>query len=75
VQLHDLRRTAASWIAQEGYSGLAIKKLLNHTLEGPTAIYARLNLTIVREAIEWYSEAILEAVGGVSKLFGSTPIS
>jgi integrase len=64
VVLHDFRRTAASWIAQAGYSEIVIKALLNHTLEGATAVYTRMQPEAVREAVEAYGQSILEASRG-----------
>jgi integrase len=68
VQLHDLRRTAASWLAQGNYSPFVVKKLLNHSVKGPTGIYARMDTGSVREAVEWYGEAIIEAVDGKNSI-------
>lgn len=41
LKLHDLRRTAASMMAQMGVSEFEIGKVLNHTNESVTAIYNR----------------------------------
>ena len=64
VVLHDFRRTAASWLAQAGYSELVIKKLLNHTVRGPTSIYARMDPGAVREAVEDYGRRVMAAARG-----------
>lgn len=52
VRLHDLRRTLGSWLAASGYSLPLIGRALNHSNVSTTAIYARLNLDPVREALE-----------------------
>lgn len=64
VTLHDFRRTAATWIAQSGYSELVIKKFLNHTLHGVTSVYARMQPGAVREAVEDYGRKIMAAKAG-----------
>lgn len=64
VVLHDFRRTAASWLAQAGYSELVIKKLLNHTLQGATSVYARMDPGAVREAVKDYGRRITAAARG-----------
>ncbi len=40
-KLHDLRRTAASMMAEMGISEFEIGKVLNHTNESVTAVYNR----------------------------------
>lgn len=67
VVLHDFRRTAASWLAQAGYSELVIKKFLNHTVDGVTGIYARLRPEAVRGAVEEYGRQVMGAVRGESE--------
>lgn len=52
VRIHDLRRTLGSWLAAGGYSLPLIGKALNHTSVATTAVYARLNIDPVREALE-----------------------
>jgi len=42
VRLHDLRRTLGSWLAQSGNSLHLIGRVLNHSSQSTTAIYARL---------------------------------
>ena len=64
VVLHDFRRTCASWLAQSGYSELVIKKILNHTVEGVTGVYARLRPEAVRGAIEEYGRQVVAAAHG-----------
>lgn len=52
VRLHDLRRTLGSWMVAAGASLPLIGKTLNHSQPSTTAIYARLELDPVREALE-----------------------
>jgi integrase len=68
VQLHDLRRTAASWLGQAGYSELIIKKLLNHSFRGVTKVYTHLPPDAVRDAVEWYGEKLMSAAEGTLRL-------
>ena len=64
VVLHDLRRTGASWLAQSGYSAMVIRKILNHTDDSVTGIYARLRPEAVRAAIEDYGRQVMAARTG-----------
>jgi integrase len=64
VRIHDLRRTLGSWLAASGYSLPLIGKTLNHSNESTTAIYARLQLDPVREALERNAEAMFGVVAG-----------
>lgn len=52
VRIHDLRRTTGSWLASHGTNIAVIQKVLNHSQLATTAIYARMNLAPVREALE-----------------------
>ena len=61
VRFHDLRRTVGSWLAGSGESLHLIGKVLNHRDVSTTAIYARLNLDPVRQALERNAEKMLEA--------------
>jgi integrase len=60
VTIHDLRRTCASWLACNG-ANLAIigRGVLNHTSLAHTAIYARLNVSPVTQALEENSVRML----------------
>lgn len=51
LRIHDLRRTAGSWMAQAGYSRDVIGKLLGHRSFAATGVYARVNLGAVRDAL------------------------
>jgi integrase len=61
VRFHDLRRTVGSWLAGSGESLPLIGKVLNHRDVSTTAIYARLNLDPVRQALERNAAKMLEA--------------
>jgi integrase len=61
VRFHDLRRTVGSWLAGSGESLNLIGKELNHRDVSTTAIYARLNLNPVRQALERNASKMLEA--------------
>ncbi len=61
VRFHDLRRTVGSWLAASGESLHLIGKVLNHRDVSTTAIYARLNLNPVRQALERQATKMLEA--------------
>ena len=61
VRFHDLRRTVGSWLAANGESLHLIGNVLNHRDVSTTAIYARLNLTPVRQALERQASHMLEA--------------
>jgi len=52
VTIHDLRRTAGAWMAASGASLPMIGKALGHSDLRATAIYARLDLSPVRAAME-----------------------
>lgn len=52
VRIHDLRRTLGSWLAVQGHSLPLIGRALNHTNVSTTQVYARLDLSSVREALE-----------------------
>jgi hypothetical protein len=47
LNIHDLRRTTASWLAIKGENLAVIARVLNHTSLANTAIYTRLNLAPV----------------------------
>lgn len=53
VRLHDLRRTFGSWQAAAGASSTIIGRSLGHKAGSPaTAVYARMDLTPVRAAVD-----------------------
>lgn len=63
LRIHDLRRTLGSWQAATGASLSIIGKTLNHKNLSSTAIYARLSLDPVREAMNKATNAMLTAAG------------
>lgn len=58
VRLHDLRRTVGSWLAQSGHSLHLIGKVLNHSNESTTKIYAHLKDDDTRKALEDHGKAV-----------------
>jgi integrase len=58
VRLHDLRRTVGSWLAQSGHSLQLIGKVLNHSNEATTKVYAHLQDDDARRALETHGEAV-----------------
>ena len=61
LRIHDLRRSLGSWQAATGANLSVIGKTLNHKNVTTTAIYARLNLDPVREAMQKATTAMLTA--------------
>ncbi len=62
VRIHDLRRTAASWLAIDGANLPVIQQVLNHTSLTSTQIYARLSIAPVRQALDQQAERILATI-------------
>ena len=62
VRLHDLRRTVGSWLAQAGNSLHLIGRVLNHSNQATTAVYARFGQDHVREALEAHGQRLMGAV-------------
>ena len=63
MRIHDLRRTLGSWMAGSGEGLPIIGKVLNHRDVSTTAIYARLDLDPVRQAMERTTSKLLLAAG------------
>ena len=61
VRFHDLRRTVGSWLVGSGESLQLIGKVLNHRDVSTMAIYARLDLSPVRQALECHATKMLKA--------------
>lgn len=59
IRLHDIRRTVGSWLAQGGNSLHLIGKILNHSNQSTTAVYARFEQDQGREAMEAYGEKLM----------------
>lgn len=51
LRIHDLRRTAGSYMAIQGVSPTIIGKALGHKSQAATAMYARLTQDPVRQAM------------------------
>lgn len=66
--LHDLRRTAASYMASLGVGNHVISKILNHVEPGVTAVYNRHSYDAEkREALEIWERKLLEIVGSTKE--------
>jgi integrase len=63
VTIHDLRRTAASWVTRRTGDLQVTQKMLNHKRIASTEIYARLLLGPLRDALENHTGVILEKLG------------
>jgi integrase len=63
LRIHDLRRTFGSWQAATGASLVVIGASLGHKDVSTTAIYARLSVDPVRNAVEKATSAMLAAGG------------
>ena len=63
LNIHDLRRTLGSWQAATGASLPVIGRTLAHKSPAATAIYARLDLDPVRNAVTIATQAMLSAAG------------
>jgi integrase len=61
LRIHDLRRTLGSWQAVTGASLPIIGKTLAHENANTTAIYARLDLNPVKQAMEKAAAAMFAA--------------
>jgi integrase len=59
LRIHDLRRSLGSWQASTGASLSIIGKTLAHKNVNTTAIYARLNIDPVRDAMQKATDAML----------------
>ena len=62
VRIHDLRRTAASWLAINGSNLPVIQSMLNHKSLTSTQVYARLSVAPVRLALDDQAERMLGPV-------------
>ena len=63
IRLHDLRRTVGSWLAQSGNSLHLIGKVLNHSSQSTTAIYARFGQDQVRQALDDHGKKLMGIAG------------
>lgn len=58
LRIHDLRRTVGSLLAQDGVSLPIIGAVLNHQSQKSTQIYARLDTTTKRAALEQFGKKL-----------------
>jgi len=58
VNLHDLRRTCASYLAMSGENLPTIQNVLNHRSLAPTSIYARLNTKAIDRALQGQADRL-----------------
>lgn len=63
IRLHDLRRTVGSWLAQSGNSLHLIGRVLNHSNQSTTAVYARFGQDHVRQALEEHATKLMDMAG------------
>jgi len=61
--IHDLRRTLGSWLASAGVSLPIIGKALGHKSLAATQVYARLDTSPVRDAVEATTATMLSTTG------------
>lgn len=73
VRLHDLRRTVGSWLAQSGNSLHLIGRVLNHSNQSTTAVYARFGEDSVRAALEQHGARLLGVAGVAPTATASEP--
>lgn len=66
MRIHDLRRTAASWLAINGSNLPVIQSMLNHRSLSSTQVYARLSVAPVRLAHDDQAERMLGPVPTVA---------
>ena len=67
LTVHDLRRTAGSWLFQAGVPKDVIGRILQHTQGGVTDIYARLDDKTLRDAMERLGEVVRGLEAGVEE--------
>lgn len=63
VRVHDLRRTLGSWLAQAGNSLHLIGRVLNHSSQSTTAVYARFAQDNVKQALEAHGQKLMDVAG------------
>jgi integrase len=63
VRLHDLRRTVGSWLAPSGNSLHLVGRMLNHSNQSTTAIYAHFGQDHVRQALEEHAARRMGVAG------------
>lgn len=73
VTLHDLRRTAGSFMAQAGVPLQVIQHVLGHSHPGVTRLYARLASENERDALETLAGELGGILNGAPSTNGSDP--
>ncbi|KJV55509.1 phage integrase family protein [Orientia chuto str. Dubai] len=63
LRIHDLRRTFATWMVDEGVSPYVMRVVLNHGSIHSTSIYARANLGLVRQYMSKVTQMMNECTG------------
>jgi len=58
-RLHDLRRTCASWATMQGVPYPVVARMVGHKPQGVTSIYARFDLSAVRDGFDKTVNAML----------------
>jgi len=64
LRIHDLRRTAGSYMVQAGHSIYSVKDILGHKSTRTTEIYAQLAEKQARDTSDAYGEALMQTVRG-----------
>ena len=73
ITLHDLRRTAGSYMAQAGVPLEVIQKVLGQSHPAVTRIYARLASENERDAVETLARELSDVLGGSPSPDGEAP--
>jgi integrase len=60
LRVHDLRRTAGSWMTATGSNLTIVGKALGHSDPSATAVYARVDLDPIRQALNRAESAMLK---------------
>lgn len=58
VQIRDLRRSCASWMTMNGENLKVVQSVLDHSSLSTTQIYARLDLSTIREALNRHAKRL-----------------
>jgi len=77
LRIHDLRRTAGSYLGQAGVSPYLIARILNHSLDsaGVTAIYTRFSEEHLREALDLLGKIVMDLISPDPEVPGILPVS
>lgn len=72
INIHDIRRTVGSWLAQQGESIAIIKSLLNHRDIRTTLRYTRSSKGVERKALEINSRKLRSLIGNIQAANGKS---